>query len=130
MKKNRVFLLLCTEFNTASSAAPQIPPSRRMLGKTASPFLLTTIDANEITADDEELVGGDILGADHGEGGHDAHHVVDEESPLTAKPVGDPASDKAAAHPAFQVTPSRSILLACKSLRAVLRIRIWDPVPF
>jgi len=71
---------------------------------------LTTIDANEIASNDEELVGGDGLGADHGEGGHDAHHVVDEESALPTKPVCNPAADEAAAHPAFQVTANRSIL--------------------
>jgi hypothetical protein len=88
-------------------------------------FSLTTIDANEIAPDDKELVGGDILGADHGEGGHDAHHVVDEEAPLPAKPVGYPSTDETTAHPAFQVTPSRSILLVKNRSKEVISL-VWS----
>ena len=50
------------------------------------------VDPDQVSADDEQLVGGDVLGEDHGGGGNDADEVVHQKAALSPKLVGDPPS--------------------------------------
>ena len=50
------------------------------------------VDPDQVSADDEQLVGGDVLGEDHGHGGDDADEVVHQKAALPPKLVGNPPS--------------------------------------
>ena len=63
-------------------------------------IMLTTIDTNKTSADDQQLVGGYMLGEHHRQRGSNAHHVVDQQPAFPPKLVGYPAADKTADHAA------------------------------
>ena len=59
---------------------------------------LTTVDADEISSDDEKFVGCDILWEDHGSGSDNAHNIVDQKSSLPSESIGNPTADESPAH--------------------------------
>ena len=61
--------------------------------------ILTAIDANEISANDEKFIGCNIFGEDHGGGGDDSNNVVDQQAALPTKSIGNPTSYESSAHP-------------------------------
>ena len=62
-------------------------------------WILTTIDANEIPANDEKFIRRDIFGKDHGGGGDDSNNVIDQQAAFSSKSIGNPASYESPAHP-------------------------------
>ena len=62
--------------------------------------MLTTIDTNKASADNQQLVRGYVLGKHHRQRGSDADHVVDQQPAFPPKLVGYPAADETADHTA------------------------------